>query len=54
MGKDRNIEVLTHKIAELDVKIANLEKEQAPSKKMTKLQMLKMEYEDKLSELQYA
>jgi hypothetical protein len=54
MNKERDIEILEHKIADLDVKIANFEKNNILDKKIENLKMVKLQYEDKLSELQYA
>jgi len=54
MNKERDIEILEHKIADLDVKIANFEKNNISDKKFESLKMQKLQYEDKLSELQYA
>ena len=54
MSKDRDIEVLNHKIAELDVKIANAKKNNISDKKIDNLKILKLQYEDELSELEYA
>ena len=54
MSKERDIEILEHKIADLDVKIANFEKQKITDKKVTNLKLQKMRYEDELAELQYA
>jgi len=52
MAKDRDIEILEHKIAELTTKIANYEKYGISEKKTENLRMLKLKYETQLEELQ--
>lgn len=54
MSKERDIEILQHKIAELDVKITNFEKNKIPEKKIENIRIMKLQYEDELSDLQYA
>lgn len=54
MSKERDIEVLQHKIAELEIKIANFEKYNISEKKTEDLKMKKLAYEDQLAEIQYA
>jgi uncharacterized protein YdcH (DUF465 family) len=54
MSKERDIEILEHKIADLDVKIANFEKQKITDKKIDNLKIQKLRYEDELSDLQYA
>jgi len=54
MSKDRDIEVLQRKIAELEAKIENYKKNDISNKKIDNLKIQKLEYEDKLSELEYA
>jgi hypothetical protein len=52
MSKERDIEILEHKIAELDTKIANFIKYNISSKKIENLRILKLKYETELEELQ--
>jgi hypothetical protein len=54
MAKDRDIEILEHKIAELETKIANFEKYGISDKKTENLRILKLKYETQLEELQVA
>jgi len=54
MGKARDIEILEHKIAELDTKIANFKKYNISDKKIENLEILKLKYEDQLVEIQNA
>jgi len=51
MGKERDIENLEHKIAEIEEKLDNYEKYDLTEKKIHKLEILKLQYEDELSEL---
>lgn len=52
MNKGREIEILEHKIAELDVKIANFIKYDISDKKKQNLKLLKLKYEDQLLDMQ--
>ena len=52
MSKERDIQILEHKIAELEVKIANFEKYNISEKKKQNLVILKLQYEDQLAEIQ--
>lgn len=54
MAKDRNIEILEHKIVELETKIANFEKFGINEKKTENLRILKLKYETQLEEIQVA
>jgi len=52
MSKERDIQILEHKIVELEVKITNFIKYGIDDKKKQNLEMLKLKYEDQLAELQ--
>ena len=52
MSKERNVQVLEHKIAELEEKILNFEKYNIDAKKKQNLELLRLKYEDQLAELQ--
>ena len=52
MSKERDVQILEHKIADLTVKIANFEKYNISEKKRENLEILKLKYEDQLAELQ--
>ena len=52
MSKERDMEILEHKIAELDVKIANFIKYNISNKKRENLEILKLKYKDELAEIQ--
>ena len=54
MSKNRDIEMLEHKIIDLNVKIANFEKQLISQKKINSLKILKLQYEDELLELEYS
>lgn len=54
MSKERDIQILEHKIAELTVKIANFQKYDISDKKRVDLEMKKLKYETQLEELQFA
>lgn len=54
MSKDREVEILTHKIAELNDKIRNFQKNRISEKKIENLKILKLKYEDQLSEIELA
>lgn len=51
MGKDRDVQILEHKIAKLEVKIANFEKFNISDKKTENLRILKLKYETELEEI---
>jgi hypothetical protein len=52
MSKDRDIQILEHKIAELEIKIANFVKFDISDKKIDNLRILKLKYETQLEEIQ--
>jgi membrane protein insertase Oxa1/YidC/SpoIIIJ len=52
MSKERDIQILEHKIAELEVKIANFVKYDIDDKKRQNLEILKLKYEYQLAELE--
>lgn len=52
MSKERDIEILEYKIAELEIKITNFEKYNISVKKKQDLELKKLKYEDQLAELQ--
>ena len=54
MSKERDIEILEHKIADLETKIANFEKYNISDKKTENLRILKLKYEDELTEIENA
>ena len=51
MNKEREIEILEHKIADLEIKIANLNKFKISEKKIQNLELQKLKYEDQLLDL---
>jgi len=52
MSKERDIQILEHKISDLEVKIANFEKYGISDKKKEALELKKLKYEDQLAEIQ--
>jgi hypothetical protein len=52
MSKERDIQVLEYKIAELETKIANFVRFNISEKKKENLEILKLKYEDELAEIQ--
>jgi hypothetical protein len=54
MSKEKDIEILEHKIAQLTIKIADFEKYNVSEKKKRALEMKKLRYETQLEEIQYA
>jgi len=48
MSKERDIQILEHKIAELEVKIVNFNKYGISDNKIKNLELLKLKYEDQL------
>jgi len=54
MSKERNIEILEHKIAELERKISLYTEQDISQKKINNLLILKLKYETQLEEIQYA
>jgi len=52
MSKERDVQILEHKIAELEIKIANFEKYNISDKKKENLEILKLKYEDQLADIQ--
>lgn len=51
MCKERDVEILEHKIAELEKKITNFQKSKISEKKINHLEILKLKYEDELAEI---
>ena len=51
MSKERDIQILEHKIAEITTKIANFEKYDISDKKIQALELKKLQYEDQLAEI---
>lgn len=51
MSKERDIQILEHKIAELENKIINFVKYGISDKKKQNLEILKLKYEDQLAEI---
>ena len=51
MSKERDIQILKHKIADLEEKIANFRKFNISDKKIENLEIMKLKYEDELAEL---
>lgn len=54
MSKEKDIQILEHKIAELEEKIILYEKRGVSDKKNNRLKMFKLKYETQLEELQFA
>lgn len=54
MSKEKDIKILEHKIAELEIKIANFEKYNISEKKREDLEIKKLKYEDQLAEIELA
>jgi hypothetical protein len=54
MGKERDIQILEHKITDLETKIANFLKYNISEKKIENLRLLKLKYEDELTEIENA
>ena len=54
MSKERDIEILEHKIAELEKKIIVYNDNNISEKKIAKLEILKLKYEDQLVEIELA
>ena len=54
MSKERDIQILEHKITEIEIKIANFVKYNISQKKIDDLVMKKLKYETQLEEIQYA
>jgi hypothetical protein len=51
MNNERDVEILKHKIAELETKIANFQKYGISDKKTENLRILKLKYETELEEI---
>mgnify|MGYP001470652650 CR=1 FL=1 len=51
MGKDKEVQILEYKIAELKKKIANFELHKISEKKIESLRLLKLKYETQLEEI---
>jgi len=54
MSKEKEIQVLEHKIATLEKKITMFEKNNISEKKTLNLKMKKLKYESQLEEMQFA
>jgi len=54
MSKERNIEILEHKITELEGKIIKFQNNNISEKKITRLELLKLKYETQLEEIELA
>ena len=52
MTKERLVQILTHKINELEKKITNYKKFGISEKKIEKLELMKLKYEDELVEIE--
>lgn len=52
-NKERSIQILEHRIAELETKINNFNLFGISDKKTQRLEILKLKYEDQLEELLY-
>jgi len=52
MSKERDIQILEHKIANLELKINNFVKYGITEKKIENLEILKLKYETELQELE--
>jgi len=53
MSKERDIQILEHKIAEIETKITNFKKYNISQKKIDNLMIKKLKYETQLEELQF-
>lgn len=51
MSKERNIQILEHKIAELEKKIIKFDERGISDKKIERLRILKLKYENELEEI---
>ena len=54
MSKEKDIQILEHKIADLEEKIILYEERGISQKKIDNLLMMKLKYETQLEEIQYA
>lgn len=54
MSKERDIQILEHKISETEKKILKFEELKISDKKIQKLEIMKLKYENQLEELLYA
>lgn len=52
MSKERDIEILEYKIAEIDKKLAEFDEHNISDKKKQNLEILKLKYEDQLAEIE--
>lgn len=52
MNKEREIEILQYKISEIEEKISILQKNNVSDKKIFNLELKRLQYEDKLSEIE--
>ena len=53
MNREREIQVLKYKIVDLEKKISNFEKFKISDVKTENLRILKLKYEDQLTELEF-
>lgn len=53
MSKARDIEIMKHKVDEINIKLNNFIKYNISGKKIENLKILKLKYEDQLAELEY-
>ena len=54
MDNEKNIQILEHKLAELEIKINNFNKYNIDEKKLNALLLKKLKYETQLEELELA
>jgi hypothetical protein len=54
MSKEKDIQILEKKIADIETRIANFKKYNNTDKKIESLKIIKLKYEDELAELQLA
>ena len=52
MSKERDIQILEHKISELEQKLLKFQEYGISEKKIEKLEILKLKYEDQLTEIE--
>jgi hypothetical protein len=52
MSKERDIQILEHKIADLDEKIIKYNEFGISNKKIERLELMKLKYEDQLAEIE--
>ena len=54
MSKERNVQILEYKIAELERKIQTFIDNKISEKKINRLKLLKLKYETQLEEIEFA